>query len=353
MATAHPPFPGMVHQIPFRQPAITAPLTWAFAAAPQALPAVLSPSISKKELLQSSHWTPKSRKRCASEEMEHDEAPCSVRQPFFSLPKRIKTGIGYYPPDSDMALTTSKKEVDVDLGKCFASLSKIELITLLQNLVNQKPDLKSSIHGLLPPPTLESIFTSLSEVEATLLELIPDKRTNREEYIWNRVRVPLNGYVSDCLEWLKLFDKSQEHQQSRAFDRSQFHATISDQFNLLARVTQSIIKVEDRLPSLVRPTDDLNYAAYHPLHSRLIPTLFESWKKIVDTIHQMVFIEGLILSESLILKWFNQLDDLAALTNESKGDSHRLMEVIRCEAGARFGDLVGLKPQRLQPLVFF
>lgn len=333
----------MVHQIPFRQPAITAPLTWAFGAPPQGFPPTFPLSVKKDSQQHATGTSSKSRKRCASEDMDHDDSPNSGRPVILSLPKRIKTGLGAYQLDSEMTLTNPTKGDETDLGKSFASLTKLELITLLQNLVTQKPELKPSIQSLLPPPTLDSIITRLAEVESNLLELIPNKRTNREEYIWNRVRVPLNGYVSDCLNWLRLFDKSQEHQQSGLFERSQFHATVSDQFNLLARLSLSIKKVEDQLPAIAGRTDDLNYSAYHPLHSNLIPTLFKSWKKFVETIHQMVFVEGIILSESLIRKWFSQLDELATAIPESKGDAHRSMQVIRDEARMRFGDLVGFR----------
>jgi hypothetical protein len=246
------------------------------------------------------------------------------------------------------------------------------------------------IKSLLPPPSLESILLKLDEVEKQLVESIPNKRMNREEYIWNRVRVPLNSYVNDCLSCLELAATTIENRcGSRAEGKpelSVIYGAVSDQLSLLSHLSLSISKVESLLPSLsTQPSNqndhqDLNWNVSYPFQSILIPSLFQNWKNFIESIHKLIFIDRMIISESLIRKWFSLLDGLSSphpisttITTSSSSsssahhqlDSHqsifgtyphsqntdqqdnrtvqRLMIAVRDEALNRFGVLVGLK----------
>ncbi|EGG08172.1 uncharacterized protein MELLADRAFT_84944 [Melampsora larici-populina 98AG31] len=101
-----------------------------------------------------------------------------------------------------------------------ASLTKPELLTLLQGIFAQHSELKQSIPGLLPKPTIEAITNILVGFESQLLESIPDKRTNQEEYIWNRVQ---------CV-----FQKSKS-----GIEQSQIHMTVLNHFSVLHLLTRS------------------------------------------------------------------------------------------------------------------
>ncbi|KAH9810389.1 hypothetical protein DFH28DRAFT_985783 [Melampsora americana] len=337
MTTTHSPLLPMSHQVPFRQPALPVPLSWGFARPSQSFlqPTSLS---SKKESLRAVS-TSKTRKRCTSEEMDHDQQPISTRVISPCPIKRVKKGTSQSSSDADMATSDSKDDVEdqIDLGKAFSSLTKPELLTLLQTIVAQHPELKRSIPALLPKPTLEAITQKLAEVESQLLDSIPNKRTNREEYIWNRVRCPLNEYVNECLALLKIGTKGED-----SFEQSQIHTTVSNQFSFLYLLTSSIKKIDNCLPSISRDQSDLlNYAASQPLRSVLIPDLLQAWQEFIEKIYHITSTNGIILSESSIEKWFAQLNDLAHPTGEDESSHNsQFMEPIRDLAKRQFGDIV-------------
>ncbi|KNE92309.1 hypothetical protein PSTG_14269 [Puccinia striiformis f. sp. tritici PST-78] len=357
----------MAHQVPFRQPAITVPLNWSFAAGTQQQPqppsssSSLSQSILKQET--------RTRKRSASDEIEiHDH---QILKPCSALPKRTKRSINTNHPSIE-------PEHQIDLGTALVSLTKNELIGILQGLIQQKPELKQTVKNLLPPPSLESIINKVNEVEKLLIESIPNKRMNREEYIWNRVRVPLNTYVNDCLSSLEISNKSIENRCAskptsdggiKSPELSVIYGAVSDQLSLLSYLSHSISKIESLLPNLsthqpssssssssTRPSHehqetghDLNSNVSYPFQSILIPSLFQNWKTFIESIHKLIFIDRMIISESLIRKWFSLLDGLSSHPhNPEHLDSNNhivqhLMMAVRDEALSRFGTIVGLK----------
>ncbi|KAA1079949.1 hypothetical protein PGTUg99_011504 [Puccinia graminis f. sp. tritici] len=399
MSTTHPPVIPitMTHQVPFRQPAITVPLNWSFAGAQQPNNNNNSSSNSinllRKEQPQTYNSSfNKSRKRSASNEFNPAEQPTtSPLKSISSLPKRTKRTLPNSNPSLEADHGLNPKEDPTDLGTALVSLTKNELISLLHGLIQQKPELKPMIKSLLPPPSLESILLKLDEVEKQLVESIPNKRMNREEYIWNRVRVPLNSYVNDCLSCLELAAQTIENRcGSRAEGKpelSVIYGAVSDQLSLLSHLSLSISKIESLLPSLsTQPSNqndhqDLNWNVSYPFQSILIPSLFQNWKNFIESIHKLIFIDRMIISESLIRKWFSLLDGLSSphpisttttTTSSSSSsstnhqlDSHqsifgthphpqntdqhdnhtvqRLMIAVRDEALNRFGVLVGLK----------
>lgn len=267
-----------------------------------------------------------------SDEMDHEDQSVSSTRTTCPFPtKRTKkvTTNGSTSSDADMAGSASKDEEEdpIDLGKVFISLTKPELITLLHDIVARHPDLKRSIPSLLPKPTIDAISTKLTEVESRLLESIPNKRTNREEYIWNRVRWPIHEYVNECLGLLKLWTKADE-----GFEQAQIHTTASNQFSFLYLLTLSIKKVDSCLPPV--RTDTLNSAAAQPLHTVLVPDLLQVWKQFIEKIYYITSTTGIVLSEASIEKWFGQLDELAA------HEHAQFMGPIRELAKYRFGDIV-------------
>ncbi|MBW0549096.1 hypothetical protein O181_088811 [Austropuccinia psidii MF-1] len=373
--TSHSPILTMNHQIPFRQPTVTTSLNWAFASPPASSLLNLKSNPSSSPL--------KSRKRLASDESSHldhlNDKILSSSAIINSIKRPKKTTTS---TNSSLEINQSNlnhhsnhefHDNQMDLGKQFASLTKPELIKLLEDLLKQKPDLKSTVQSLVPTPTLDSVSLRLEQVEQDLVQVIPNKRMNRHEYIWNRVRVPLNHYVNECLNWLRLSNQTLTNRgrESSSLDRNQIYWIVSDQFILLSRISQSIKKVENLLPDSTQSdfnltpssTTNLNFlnqnSSQHSLQAVLIPTLFENWKRFLEIIYQAVFIEGIILSESLILKWFNALDELASQStfdwkeisnrpNESQnvqtsGNIQKMMSLIRDETRIKFGELVGLK----------
>jgi len=373
----------MAHQVPFRQPAITVPLNWSFAATP-APTQPLSNNILKKDLPPAQPASIKSRKRSASDELTQDHPATTVSHPksISSLPKRPKRSLAHNHSLEINDGFNNLKDDQADLGTALVSLTKNELISLIHGLIQQKPELKTTIKSLLPPPSLESILLKLEEVEKQLVESIPNKRMNREEYIWNRVRVPLNSYVNDCLGCLELSAKTIESRccsngQGKP-ELSEIYGAVSDQLSLLSHLSLSISKIEGLLPNLSsQPSNqndqqDLNWNVSYPFQSILIPSLFQNWKTFIESVHKLIFIDRMIISESLIRKWLTLLDGLSSPSSSSSStsnhqldsnhspfashqstssnpdqqDNHtvqRLMIAVRNEALNRFGALVGLK----------
>ncbi|PLW56631.1 hypothetical protein PCANC_05151 [Puccinia coronata f. sp. avenae] len=393
MSATHPPVippSSMAHQIPFRQPATTVPLNWPFAGTGPPPSSTLlmktpQPAISISKL---------TRKRSASDELTPSDDPTSAHPHFpkSALPKRTKRALPHNPLTHD-PFNHATKDDQTDLGTALVSLTKNELINLLHGLIQQKPELKATIKSLLPPPSLESILLKLEEVEKQLVEAIPNKRMNREEYIWNRVRVPLNSYVNDCLGCLELSAKTIESRCSSSTgpgsgggggkpELSDIYGAVSDQLNLLSQLSLSISKVERLLPNLSSSPpplassnqnsyEDLNWNVSYPFQNMLIPSLFQNWKSFIESVHKLIFVDRMIISESLIRKWLSLLDALSSSSSSSSSshdhlnsnptlfpshpstshnpdqqDNHtvqRLMVAVRDEALNRFGALVGLK----------
>ncbi|WAR57653.1 hypothetical protein PtB15_8B706 [Puccinia triticina] len=398
-STTHPPVipVTMTHQVPFRQPAVTVPLNWSFAGTPpnqfppnSFLRKEQHPPLLQAQINASSSFSNKSRKRSASDELDPDSTTTTTSSSFplksiSALPKRTKRASpntpspeghdGFNPQEDQAELGTalgryhiayspplSKNRTASQLTPLLTtfpvSLTKSELVSLIHGLIQQKPELKPTIKGLLPPPSLESILAKLDEVEKQLVESIPNKRMNREEYIWNRVRVPLTSYVNDCMGCLELAAKTIENRCGGSGtggkpELSVIYGAVSDQLSLLSHLSLSISKVESLLPSLSpQPSNqndqqDLNWNVSYPFQSILIPSLFQNWKTFIEAIHKLIFEDRMIISESLIRKWFSLLDGLSdPHPSADQQDNHtvqRLMIAVRDEALNRFGILVGLK----------
>lgn len=363
----------MPHQVPFRQPAVTVPLSWGFAGPSQSF-AQPVPLLKKDQLLFCSSL--RTRKRGQSDDMDQESQPTPHRVisscPVKRVKKALNTGTSVIT-DAEMLCDASRDENEeqVDLGKAFSesrvhsqsffwphqplpkatrvifdlnfwsryvgSLTKPELLTLLQGIITCHPDLKPSISSLLPKPTLEAMSTKLVEVESQLLEVIPSKSFNRDEYVWNRVRLPLHLYVNECLSLLKLWSKAED-----GFEQAQIHTTISNQFSFLCLLTTSIRKVEVSLPASPDGPDTLNSTASQPLRSLLIPDLLQAWNQFIEKIYHITSVNGIVLSEAAIEKWYTQLKDLANDTSYY-GEGTRFMEPIRDLAKYRFGDIVRTK----------
>ncbi|KAI9603328.1 hypothetical protein H4Q26_002649 [Puccinia striiformis f. sp. tritici PST-130] len=290
----------MAHQVPFRQPAITVPLNWSFAAGTQQQPqppsssSSLSQSILKQET--------RTRKRSASDEIEiHDH---QILKPCSALPKRTKRSINTNHP-------LIEPEHQIDLGTALVSLTKNELIGILQGLIQQKPELKQTVKNLLPPPSLESIINKVNEVEKLLIESIPNKRMNREDIFG--------------IDSLEISNKSIENRCASK--------PTSD-----GGIKSPELSIESLLPNLSthQPSSSSSPSSTRPSHEHQ------------ETGHDLTQTSDDNFG-SLIRKWFSLLDGLSSHPhNPEHLDSNNhivqhLMMAVRDEALSRFGTIVGLK----------
>ncbi len=100
--------------------------------------------------------------------------------------------------------------IDVDIGKMLASMDKPSLLSMLTSLLSQSKDasLPAQILSLLPTPSLDSVETSLDELEKAIRAAIPfvaDGSSARHEYTWSRLRAPHRRLVDAALGYLPFF----------------------------------------------------------------------------------------------------------------------------------------------------
>ncbi|KAH9445384.1 hypothetical protein Pst134EA_031304 [Puccinia striiformis f. sp. tritici] len=157
----------MAHQVPFRQPAITVPLKLVIT--------LLELNNNHNHHLHHHLY----HNRYSNKKLElgndlllmksriHDH---QILKPCSALPKRTKRSINTNHP-------LIEPEHQIDLGTALVSLTKNELIGILQGLIQQKPEPK----------------------------------TNQKNIFGIGVRVPLNTYVNDCLSSLEISNKSIEN----------------------------------------------------------------------------------------------------------------------------------------------
>ncbi|KAK9897205.1 hypothetical protein P389DRAFT_188866 [Cystobasidium minutum MCA 4210] len=265
---------------------------------------------------------------------------------------------------------------EFDVGKALASLSKPALLSVLTSLLATQPSLKSTVLSLLPAPSLESFTSTLQSAEKKVLDALPVGRNLRDEYIWSRIRAPLEEYIAEARLALSQFcpsstslsslSSSSEHEASSA-QTQQHPATI---FSFLFTLTQSVRKLEVILPRAPLPfgtprTSNNNSSASINNPSSLnqndplvcfLPALINQWHVLVTKLSNLVNQNGRVLSAEMVRNWFKQLDALVdvdtsasttSTTNNTENDStsvgRKACEAVRERFVKELGWLVGIR----------
>ncbi|EST07639.2 hypothetical protein PSEUBRA_002730 [Kalmanozyma brasiliensis GHG001] len=154
--------------------------------------------------------------------------------------------------------------IDVDIGKMLASMDKPSLLSMLSSLLLQSTDatLPAQILSLLPTPSLDSVESSLDELEKAIRSAIPfvaDGSTARHEYTWSRLRAPIAAFVDAALGYLPFFvteldsDREQrlrERDPRLQADREEVHPATT--FTFLLMITSRVLRIEALLPSVTK-----------------------------------------------------------------------------------------------------
>lgn len=151
---------------------------------------------------------------------------------------------------SDESATAS-----VDLGKMLASLDRPELLSLVMRLLNASsdPTLPAQVQALLPAPSLESISITLNALEAAIQQAMPLPGA-RAEYIWGRVRGPLNEYATTAVGFTETLLQRRNAQSAASASSSAteldpdglVHPTTA--FAFLLDLTARVLRIERTLP---------------------------------------------------------------------------------------------------------
>ncbi|SNX83209.1 uncharacterized protein MEPE_01915 [Melanopsichium pennsylvanicum] len=161
-------------------------------------------------------------------------------------------------------LGTSMGGIDVDIGKMLASMDKPSLLSMLSSLLTQSKDatLPAQILSLLPTPSLDSVESSLDELEKAIRSAVPfvaDGSSVRQEYTWSRLRAPVAAFVDAALGYLPFFvteldsereQRLKERDPRLQADREEVHPATT--FTFLLMITSRVLRIEAMLPSVTK-----------------------------------------------------------------------------------------------------
>lgn len=198
---------------------------------------------------------------------------------------------------------------------------------MFNSLLTTKPELRPVLLSLIPPPSLESFTETLVALETKLIQSIPQGRHVRQEYIWGRIRVPLEEYLAEARHSLAVFlpSSSEEHP--------------STTFDFLHTLTTSVKKIENLLPTSTPAVGLLGNT--NPLVAHLVPGLMNAWHVFITRLGHQVNKQGKIMSAESVRTRFRLLDELCA---GSKGVTRKAMEDVRDRMGKEVGWLAGVNP---------
>lgn len=224
----------------------------------------------------------------------------------------------------------------LDLGKMLTSLDKSRLLSLLSSLLSLHPHLASTMHSLIPTPTLESVHQSLDAYEASIKQALPfGHEPNRPEYAWSRLKGPVAEMVGDIQGWMEFFKAKQE--ETSAQNEGVHPNTM---FSLLFYITARAVKIQrDYLPPVpaiadvvgssnadASPWIDSSSSAARMLASLpssvtaphspnvlatvLLPLLLGAWDALLGRISHDVNGLGKMFGREIVAGWLRGLEQL-------------------------------------------
>jgi hypothetical protein len=249
-------------------------------------------------------------------------------------------------------------QVEVDLGKQLgesrslyaplradcraASLPKDALLAILTSLIGQHPNLKPVVTALIPPPSLDAFHAALALLEKRVIDSVPRGSGVRDEYVWNRVRGPLDDYVTEARTFLNAFVPP-----AAASVPTEDVAHPTTIFTFLAALTASYRRIEVHLPRGPSADAGPHYrvAPNDPLASHLLPALFNAWHTFATRLAHSLNAQGRILSAETVRSWFRTLDALCEPTlGHGESAARRACEGVRERLVREVGWTVGVRP---------
>lgn len=215
-----------------------------------------------------------------------------------------------------------------------ASLPKDSLLTILTSLITTNPALRPTIQALLPPPSLTTTLTALTTLERAVVSSLPTGLSLRDPYIWGRVRIPLETYVTESKTFLTSFCPA-VLPPHLASDESHHPSTT---FALLHALSSSLRRLEVVLPPSPSPID-----------THLLPYLLNAWHIFLTRLSTAVNQEGKIVSAGMLRGWFARIDELCVdspgigIGGRREGSAKKALEGVRERMRKEVGWVVGIK----------
>lgn len=310
--------------------------------------------------------TNSSRRRRRSPSPEHgyesgDDEHMSVRKvrPMHSASSkraRVQTAVS---TGADSLSGGSHQMVVGDLGKALASLDKPALLDVFSRLLTTQPALAPLISTLLPTPSLSTVLSTLAALERGITAATPTGAFVRPEYVWSRVRVAVEEFVTEARRFINLFVPTTPPPAGHTVTEADLSHP-STCFEFLEALTRALLRLEASLPAGSSvPTGlgtlpSLSSSSSNPLAAHLVPLTLNAWHTFLTRLSAAVQSDGKVLPNSLVQSWFDRLDALAAESVRDRvfggGGGHggpssvrRAMEGVRDRAKRELGWLVGLK----------
>lgn len=212
------------------------------------------------------------------------------------------------------------------------------------------PSLIPTIQSLLPPPTLTQTLLTLATLERTVLQTLPSTNSGtldhhpRIDYIYGRIRIPLEEYILECKSFLNAFCSpntilSTTSSSGSGEDEIGHPSTT---FSLLHALASSLRRLELALPSPPSPSPP------PPLAIHLLPLLINSFHIFITKLSTSVNNEGKILSGSILRNWFERMDGLCVTSpnldeGRREGAAKKALEGVRDRMRREIGWVVGLR----------
>ncbi|GAA5991504.1 hypothetical protein JCM10908_005735 [Rhodotorula pacifica] len=243
-----------------------------------------------------------------------------------------------------------------DLGKALASLDKPALLDVFSRLLSTQPALAPLISTLLPAPSLSTVLSTLSTLERNITAATPTGAFVRSEYVWSRVRVPVEEFVTESRRFIALFVPAQAPPVGHTVTEEDLSHP-STCFEFLEALTRALLRLESALPATPPSASSSGSASSNPLATHLMPLTLNAWHTFLTRLSTAVQSHGKVLPNSLVQAWFDRLDLLAAESvrdrvllggggggaGSSASAVRRAMEGVRDRAKKELGWLVGIK----------
>lgn len=243
------------------------------------------------------------------------------------------------------------RQLPSPLSKAFskastASLPKDALLAVLTSLIGQHPGLKPVIQALIPPPSLDAFSAALAQLEKRILDSVPRGIGSRDEYVWSRVRGPLDEYVTENRTFINAFVPPATT-STPPVDEVAHPTTI---FSFLATLTASYRRIEAQLPRSAAETGaHYRVSSTDPLSAHLLPALFNAWHTFGTRLAHSVNAQGRILSAETVRSWFRTLDGLCQPMAGGESAARRACEGVRDRLAREVGWTIGLRAVAAQP----
>lgn len=204
-----------------------------------------------------------------------------------------------------------------------ASLDKPALLDVFSRLLSTQPALAPLISTLLPTPSLSTVLATLASLERAVNVATPTGAFVRPEYVWSRVRVPVEEFVTESRRFIGLFVPTQPplpaagHTVIIAEEDLSHPSTC---FEFLEALTRALLRLETSLPAVPpspspapsSPAFLSSSSSTNPLGAHLVPLTLNAWHTFLTRLATAVQSHGKVLPNSLVQSWFDRLDDLAA-----------------------------------------